>query len=600
MKLEERVLEGIPASPGIAIGRVHLHRPTAVATTHQPRTLAANEIEAEIARFESAVQKSRDQLGRIRTQMAQALDEKHAEIFTAQSVFLDDPDLVGSTVQAIRAERKNAEYLFSRRISDFTTHLSRVEDEFFRAREHDVLDIANRVLNNMSQRPVEEEAAASADSIVVSHELAPSEMNPLMKQRILGFVLEKGGPTSHTAIMAKALEIPAVVGVPLITDYANQGERIIVDGLNGRVILNPSSETLNGYMREQRTFLADERELDELQEQPAETIDGYSIVLRGNVELPEEVEHVAAHGARGIGLFRTEFLFMNRTTPPTQDEQFEIYKKVVEQVKPHSVVFRTLDFGGDKFFSNVPMAQELNPFMGQRAIRLCLNYPEIFQDQLRAVLRASAFGEVKVLIPMISGVEEFLEVKRHFKHAKSELRKAGIEYDPKINLGAMIEVPSAAVVADSLALECDFFSIGSNDLIQYTLAVDRGNEKVAYLYEPLHPAILRLLQSTVKAAEKAGIPVTVCGEIAADPMMAIILLGMGVRELSMSAVSVPQVKRLVRGIRHSEARILAEETLTQHTISGVKRIVRRRLKNYIKANKVRRSHLLRVLDETRH
>lgn len=590
--LQERIFEGIPVSPGIAFGRAHIvYRYASISI--EPRDLGNDEIEAEVQRFLKAVEASREQLARIRRQVAEALDEKHAEIYTAQSMFLEDPDLIDKTVNAIRTEKRNAEYLFNHRITQFIDVLSKVEDEFFRARDSDILDISNRVTNNLAQTHTGFTLPLAPDSVLVAHDLAPSEATPLVKEHVVAFVLEKGGPTSHTAIMAKALEIPAVVGVPHITNLVENGTRLVVDGLSGKVVINPTDRTMAQYGRDRQEYYAFEKELEDLRNSPAETLDGYAITLRANLELPEEVDHMRQHGARGVGLFRTEFLFLNQETPPSEEAQFRIYQDVARKISPESVVFRTLDVGGDKFFSNVRIASELNPFMGQRAIRLCLRHPEIFRAQLRAILRASAFGHVRVLIPMISGIEELVEVKRHIHRIKGELRHEKIAFDPKIELGAMIEVPSAAVAAGTLARECDFFSIGTNDLIQYSLAVDRGNENVAYLYEPLHPAILQLLSNTIISGHLRGVSVGVCGEMAADPIMAIILLGLGVDELSMSAVSIPPVKKLIRSIRLSEAKLLAEEVLTQSTIRGAKRIVRRRLDNYVRRQKIRKSHLTR-------
>lgn len=596
MEQPERIYQGIPVSPGITIGRAFIVDRFGASAT-EVRHLSDEEVEEEVRRFERAVQISRDQLAKIRQQVAEALDEKHADIFAAQAAFLDDDELIGKTIEAIRTEKKNAEYLFNRRVSELLALINNFEDEFFKARNSDVLDIANRVTNNLSNKRSEPSLIYPPDSVLVATDLAPSETTVLTHQQVTGLVLEKGGPTSHTAIMAKALEIPCVVGVSGVVAQASQGARIIVDGINGRIVVYPRPETLTYYMGEQSRLAEIEAELALLRDEPAETLDGYSIELRANVELIEEVSHLASHGAQGIGLFRTEFLFMNRSTPPTEEEQFEIYREVVQAVAPHSVVFRTLDFGGDKLAAG-EVARELNPFMGQRAIRLCFSQPELFHQQLRAMLRASAYGKARILIPMISGVEEFLEVKRHIRHCKAELKLQKIPFDRRIKVGAMIEVPSAAIVADDLARVCDFFSIGTNDLIQYTLAVDRSNERVAYLYEPLHPAILKLLKTIIAAARKGGIPVTVCGEVAADPMMAVVLLGMGVDELSMSAVNIPQVKKLVRSITLSEAKSLVEDIVTQQTIDGIKKVVRRHLKSYVKANKTRGSQLLRESAET--
>lgn len=596
MTLHERIFEGIAVSPGIAIGKAHVANRDATLQA-EARPLEPEEVEGEVERFLQAVSVARTQLLRIHDQVADALDEKHAGIYMAQSLMLDDQELIKATTNDIRRERINPEFAFSRRLNDYIEIMQRFDDDILKARDSDIMDVGLRVLRTLLNPDAEpREVVLEAGSVLVAHDLPPSGATALLQQRVSALVLEKGGPTSHTAIMAKALEIPAVVGAPSVTKFLEDGITVIVDGISGRVITNPSTETLQRYQREQTEYEEYERNLGTLADLPGETQDGYMVSLRANIELPEETDCIRSHGARGVGLFRTEFLFLNRDVPPSEEEQFEIYRTVAERVKPDSVVVRTIDVGGDKFFSKLGFPNEMNPFMGQRAIRLCLQHPEIFRTQLRAMLRASAFGRVRILIPMISGIEEFLEVKKHLRALKHELRAAHIPFDPRIELGAMIEIPSAAVVADMLAREADFFSIGTNDLIQYSLAVDRGNENVAYLYEPFHPAILRLLKTIITAGHEGGIPVSVCGEMAGDPMSAVILLGMGVDELSMSAVSVPAVKKLLRSIKLSEAKQLVEETLLQSTIEGVKKIIWRRLRSYVKQHKLHRSHLGRMAD----
>ncbi len=587
MAITQQTYEGIAVSPGYAIGRCYVIRPYGMHVV-EPRNLAEDEVEEELVRFRHAVQLSKDQLAKIRDQVAQALDEQHADIFVAQAQFLSDPQLVEDTELAIRNERKNAEYLFDRRVRMLMDVISRLEDESFQAKNCDLLDIANRIQKNLGSSIEVDYSSLRPNTVLVGLDLAPSETTQLIKHQIAGFILEKGGATSHTAIMAKALEIPAVVGIPGILADVQHWDTVIVDGQSGKVILNPLPQTLVHYQKLQLEYAATEKELQLLHDLPAETRDGYEILVRSNVELLEEAEHIHKHGGRGVGLFRTEFLFMNRVAPPTEDEQLEIYKAVLDKVAPESVVFRTLDFGGDKFLTGDVVSRELNPFMGLRAIRLCMSNPGIFNAQIRAMLRASAYGPVKILIPMISGVDEWLEVKKRVRRAKAELRIQGIKFDNRIQLGPMIEVPSAAVCAEELARECDFFSIGTNDLIQYTLAVDRGNEKVAYLYEPLHPAVLKMLKQTVQAARKAGISVSVCGEMASDPMHAVILLGLGVDELSMSSISIPQVKRQIRNIDLNFARALAEDVLSENTVQGVYKVLRAHMKKISQINNVRK------------
>ncbi len=586
MVLTEQVFQGIPVSPGFAIGRCFVIRPYGLRMV-EPRDIQAAEVEAEVARFRQAIQISRDQLGKIRDQVARALDEKHADIFVAQAQFLNDPQLIDDTETAIRTEHINADYLFDRRVRILMDVISQLEDESFQAKNCDLLDVSNRIQKNLGSNFEVDYSKLRPNTVLVGMDLAPSETTQLVKHKMAGFILEKGGATSHTAIMAKALEIPAVVGVRGILTEAKHWDTIIVDGQSGKVILNPTAETLTLYERHQKAYKTTEGELQDLRTLPAETLDGYEITVRSNVELMEEAEHIHKHGGRGIGLFRTEFLFMNREELPTEEDQIAIYTTVLKKVAPESVVFRTLDFGGDKFLNADAYSRELNPFMGLRAVRLCMATPALFNTQIRAMLRASAYGPVKILIPMVSGLDEWLEVKKRVRRAKAELRFQGIKFDSRVQIGPMIEVPSAAIVAADLAFESDFFSIGTNDLIQYTLAVDRGNEKVAYLYEPLHPAVLRLLKQTIQAARKAGIKISVCGEMASDPVSAVILLGLGVDELSMSAISIPPVKRLIRSINLNDARALAEEIMTEKTINGVHRVLKRHLKQISQFDLVR-------------
>ncbi len=570
---EEKILHGIPVAPGIAIGRAYVCAALGTIRTEQ-REIPLHEVATEIERFLRAVEESKRQLITLREQVAKELDEKHAEIYTPQLALLDDADLIDATVETIRSEQKNAEYLFARRINEFLDQLRKLDDGFLVGRETDFQDVAWRVLNNLGRQQHATHATFGPDTVLVGHDLLPSQSANLLKEHVVGLALEKGGPTSHTAIIAKATEIPTVVGVEGIMQVVREGAPVIVDGVAGKVILFPSQETYARYLARQSEFQQLERELEELRDLAAETLDGYSITLRANIEFPEEISHIKLHGARGVGLFRTEFIFLNRERLPNEEEQYQIYKQVAERVFPDTVIFRTLDVGGDKFFAASARPRELNPFMGLRAVRLCLKHEEIFRPQLRAMLRANALGNAKILIPMISGVEEFRQVKQLISTVIEELRGEGYQIDHSVEIGAMVEIPSAAILADELARECDFFSIGTNDLIQYTLAVDRGNSSVAYLYEPLHLSVLRLLRMTVKAAEDAGIKVSVCGEAAADPLYALILAGLGVHELSMSAVNVPAVKRVMRAVTLQELRALVEEIFNASTISERKSVLK--------------------------
>lgn len=579
MSRPENHVTGIAVCPGIAIGRIFIANCPPVPEPEK-RKISPGQVENEIQRFQQALDRSREQLAAIRRKVAERIDDAHAEIYTAQMTMLEDVDLIDPTIEAIRKERVAADFAYHRRVMEMVALLSQIDDEYFRARDNDVLDVASRVLGNLSSARVSAPETIEPDSIVVAHDLSPTDVTQYLKPEVIALVTERGGATSHTSIMAKAMEIPAVVGVAGITSHVEHGTLAIVDGMSGKIILNPGEETIADYRKQQQAFVEFSRDLDQLRDQPAETLDGYSVTLRANVEFPEEVGHIFQHGAAGIGLFRTEFLFLNRTDLPSEKEQFELYRLVVEQAAPHPVVIRTLDIGGDKLNQRLFGQREDNPFMGQRAIRLCLKHEPMFRDQLRAILRASAFGTVRLLIPMIASLEEFVQVRKILKEVKASLRAAQIPYDNRIEMGAMIEIPSAALVADALARECDFFSIGTNDLIQYTLAVDRGNQNVAYLYDPLNPAVLRMLRMTVNAAREGGIPVSVCGEMAGDASLAMLLLGLGVDELSMSAANLPYVKRLIRSIRLSDAKAVAEQAMLENTVDGVRAVVKRHMKKF--------------------
>jgi phosphotransferase system enzyme I (PtsI) len=581
MGLNDIVLSGLAVAPGISLGRAVLVDGHYGLLSAEERIIPEAEVELEVKRFLVAIETSRKQLDRIQQHMAEAVDRQHAQIFMAQAAFLDDDLIVADTVAAIRRECRSADYLLHRRVTELVSQLASCEDEFFRARNNDVLDVTNRVMSNLSHgRQTLGPTPYGPDTVIVAPDLAPSETAQLFKNPIRGLVLEKGGITSHTAILAKALGIPAVVGVAGLLQHVRTGELIIVDGSRGSVRLRPNPAAVALAEQDIQLWAEEQRSLEMLRDQPALTPDGTSVILMANVELPMEIEQMPHFGAEGIGLFRTEFLFMNRREPPSEEEQYNIYRDVMEKIPDKPVTFRTLDFGGDKLpFAG--MAHEANPFMGVRAIRLCLARRSIFHAQLRAILRAAVHGQVKILIPMVSGVEEILEVRRELDICAAQLRQEGKPHRRDLPLGAMIEIPSAAVMADLLAPHCDFFSIGSNDLVQYTLAVDRGNEGVAYLFEPWHPAVVRLILRTIEAAEEHQIPCSICGEIASDPAYVALLVGMGFRELSMTATCIPRVKNLIRAIPLGEARMLAADVVTQRDLAGIRRVVTTRLSPYL-------------------
>jgi phosphotransferase system enzyme I (PtsI) len=440
-----------------------------------------------------------------------------------------------------------------------------MEDEYLRGRKHDVEQVGERVLRNLVGHKQESLAEINEEAIIIAHDLAPSDTLMMRKDKILGFATDVGSRTSHTAILARSLGIPAAVGLENITAEVKTGDVVIVDGLHGIVILDPEEATFLDYLNKQRKYKYFEQELEKLNSLPAETLDGHTICLEGNIELPHEVETVGEHGGTGVGLYRTEFLFMNRNDLPTEEEHYNAYRSVAEKSRPLEVVIRTYDLGGDKVPLPGEFEKEANPALGLRAIRFCLHKRDIFRKQLRGILRASVHGNIKVLLPMISGLWELRETKKIIEEVKAELRSEGKAYNDQIELGVMIEIPSSAVIADLLAKEVSFFSVGTNDLIQYTLAIDRLNEHVAYMYEPLDPAVLRLLKRVADAAVEGKVRLAMCGEMAGDPLYAAILIGMGYQSLSMNVAAIPWVKKVIRSVRMQDAIELATLILQQPT-----------------------------------
>ena len=417
--------------------------------------------------------------------------------------------------------------------------------------------------------------------VVVAYDLSPSDTATMHKRNVTAFATDIGGRTSHTAIMAKSLEIPAVVGIEVLTKRVETGDEIIIDGTHGIVVLNPSSKTLKKYETDKERFAVINKHLQEMKDLSCVTIDGKAIELAANIEVPEDVPSVIAHGASGIGLYRTEFFYMNRKDVPTEEEQFKAYSAVAKRIKPNSVIIRTLDIGGDKFLSQLEVPQQMNPFLGWRAIRFCLARPDIFKAQLRAILRASVHGRIKLMYPMISGVEELKQANLILEEVKKDLKKESLPFDENIEVGAMIEVPSAAITSDILAKEVDFFSIGTNDLIQYSLAVDRVNEKIAYLYEPAHPAVLRLIKMVIENAHNAGIWVGMCGEMAGDISMTLVLLGLGLDEFSASPIAIPELKKIIRAVTLRQAKEIAQESMLLSTGKDVEKYAKKKLKEIV-------------------
>lgn len=562
--MAEKTFSGIGASPGIVIGRAYLLDRRKVVVAERQR-IADAEIRDEVARFRKALELSKSQLEDIRKRLTKDLGKSHRYILDTHILLLEDKMLVDGTVKRIRDERLKAEPALKETIASIGRKFDAIEDEYLRERKHDVEQVGERVLRSLVGRRQESLADIREEAIIIAHDLAPSDTLTMRKDKILGFATDAGSRTSHTAILARSLGIPAAVGLERITAAVRTGDVVIMDGIHGVVIVDPDEETFLEYLKRQRRFKYFEQELFKLKDLPAETLDGHHVHLQGNIELPEEVTTVADHGGTGIGLYRTEFLFMNKPELPTEEQHYQAYRHVVERAAPHEVVVRTLDVGGDKIGLPGQYEKELNPVLGLRGIRFCLSRRDVFRSQLRGILRASAHGKIKILYPMISGLAEIAEIKRIMEEVTAELRAEGVPFDEKMEIGVMIEVPSAAMVADLLAREVAFFSVGTNDLIQYTLAIDRSNEHVAYLYEPLDPAVLRLLQRVSLAAREANIGLAMCGEMAGDPLYAAILLGLGFRCLSMNVAAIPWIKKAVRSVRMQDAVELADLVMRQPT-----------------------------------
>ncbi len=572
--------KGIAASPGIAVGKAYILEKEEYCILEYK--IKKEEVEEELKRFEAAVENSKKDLNKIKKRVEKELGEREAYIFQAHLYILEDPLFIRDITKRIKRQRLNAEAAVRRTLKVFEARFAAARAEFIRRRFGDVEDVGEHILRNLLKRPTLTLSHLEEKIIVVANDLAPSDTASMQKSNILGFATNVGGRTSHSAIMARSMEIPAVVGLGSITNKVQPGAVVILDGNKGRVIVNPTSQQLANYRMKKKRFISHRKELEILRSLPAQTLDGREVGLAANIAGPEEVDLAVREGAEGIGLYRTEYLYMNRTTLPSEDEQMEAYKKVLEKAAPSSVIIRTLDLGGDKFLSHFPVPAEINPFMGWRAIRLCLERVDIFETQLRAILRASRFGNGKIMYPMISGVEEVQKVRRILIGIKEKLKREGTPFAENVETGVMIEIPSAAIIADLLAKEVDFFSLGTNDLIQYSLAVDRVNEKVAYLYQPLHPSILRLTDNVVKCAHRENIWVGVCGEMASDPLSVLILLGLGVDEFSVASTSLLEIKKIIRSVTWEEVQEIAARLLKCKTSYEAKRFAERRLSRRIK------------------
>jgi phosphotransferase system enzyme I (PtsI) len=536
--------------------------------------LAQADVESELMRLKTAIELSDHQLLEIKDRLAQGEGHDHALILEAHRLMLHDPMFIDEVKKLIARDRINAEWAV-RRVSRKIKHMfDNIPDDYFRERRADLDFVADRVVRNLMGQAVDVEIEIPEGCVVVAHDLSPADTAMMARTgRVAGFVTDLGGHTSHTAIVARARETPAVVGAARASEQISPGDQLAIDGSNGLVLVNPANEQLALFQETMRRYQASEQLALKSKDLPAVSTDGFRVYLLGNMEFVEELPSLLSHGAEGVGLFRTEFLFLERDRSPTEDEQYRCYRQVLEAMEGRPVTIRTLDLGGDKV-PGVRVERELNPAMGLRAIRYCLTNRELFRVQLRAVLRASAYGNLRLMFPLISGVSELREARSELEHCRSELGREGVPVGARFPVGIMVETPSAAWIADRLVHEADFFSVGTNDLIQYSLAIDRHNRDVAYLYKPLHLSVLRSVQSIVSSAKAAGIPVAMCGEMAGDPVFTLVLLALGFNELSMTAIQIPLVKQIIRRTSRADAKALLESAMALTTAEEIERHIR--------------------------
>jgi phosphoenolpyruvate-protein phosphotransferase (PTS system enzyme I) len=560
-----KTIQGIAASSGIAIAKAYrLETPDLVVEKK-----VVSDPQAEVARFEAAVEKAKEELEIIKQHALQQLGEDKAAIFAAHLLVLNDPELLNPVKEKIETEQVNAEYALNETATMFISMFEAMDNEYMKERAADIRDVTKRVLAHLLGVTISNPSLISEEVVIIAEDLTPSDTAQLNRQYVKGFATDIGGRTSHSAIMARSMEIPAVVGTKQVTAEVQNGDVVIIDGLDGQVIVNPSEEVLAQYEEKRARYEAQKAEWAKLVHEKTVTSDGYHVELAANIGTPDDVKGVLENGAEGIGLYRTEFLYMGRSELPTEEEQFEAYKTVLERMEGKPVVVRTLDIGGDKELPYLDLPKEMNPFLGFRAIRLCLEMQDMFRTQLRALLRASVYGNLKIMFPMIATLDEFRQAKAILLEEKEKLQREGVPVADDIEIGMMVEIPAAAVLADQFAKEVDFFSIGTNDLIQYTMAADRMNERVSYLYQPYHPAILRLISNVIDAAHKEGKWAGMCGEMAGDAIAIPILLGLGLDEFSMSATSILRARSQMKKLSKEEAARFKETVLSMSTAEEV-------------------------------
>ena len=561
-----KTIKGIPASPGIAIGKVLLYNES---TTAIPRFhVSEDDVESEVERLKGAVEKAAEEIQLIKDSLDKDARDQHA-LLEAHALMLYDPCFNELAHERIEKELKNVEWVLQETVNSLVEQLEATQDSYLRERSSDILDSSRRIIDHLLSRKRIALGQVDREVVLVAHNLLATEMLQLERRKVLGVIMDVGGKTSHTAILARSFGLPAVVGLKSVTGEVCSDQMIIVDGIEGLVIVDPDEPTLTLYRNKRALFEKKESQLYNITDLPAETTDGKLIRLNGNIEFPGETDQVLNMNAEGIGLFRSEFLFMDRIDKADEEFQYETYKEVLEIMGDRPVTIRTLDVGGDKLISEIESQHESNPLLGWRAIRFCLEKTEIFRTQIRALLRASHYGNLKIMFPMISGIEEFEEALDMVNEVKKELTEEGIPFNKSLPVGLMIEVPSAAMTSDILAEKADFLSIGTNDLIQYSIAIDRGNEKVAHMYQPLHPGLLRMIHLVVQNAHRHGISVSLCGEMGGEPLYTAILLGLGLDEISMSAYSLPEIKKIIRSVSIAESEELLGTILEMHSYKEI-------------------------------
>ncbi|CDG00285.1 phosphoenolpyruvate-protein phosphotransferase PtsI [Avibacterium paragallinarum] len=565
------MISGIPASPGIVFGKALVLKEEKIVLDTQK--IQDDQIEAEVERFYAGRNAAVEQLTAIKDRAYASLGEEKAAIFEGHLMILEDEELEEEIIDYLRSNKVNAGVAASTIIAQQVAMLSEIDDEYLKERAGDIQDIGNRLIKNILGMKIVDLGEINEEAILVAYDLTPSETAQLNLDKVLGFITDIGGRTSHTSIMARSLELPAIVGTNTVTQQVNTGDFLILDAVNNQVYINPTQEEIDRLRKLEQQLKEEKEELSKLKDLPALTLDGHRVDVVANIGTIRDIDGAERNGAEGVGLYRTEFLFMDRDQLPTEEEQFIAYKEVVEAMNGRLVVLRTMDIGGDKELPYLNLPKEMNPFLGWRAIRIALDRKEILHAQLRAVLRASAFGKLAVMFPMIISVEEIRALKAEIALLKEQLRNEGKAFDENIQIGVMVETPSAAVNAKFLAKEVDFFSIGTNDLTQYTLAVDRGNELISHLYNPMTPSVLNLIKQVIDASHAEGKWTGMCGELAGDEKATLLLLGMGLDEFSMSAISVPRIKKLIRNVNYQDAKVLAEAALEQPTAADIERLV---------------------------